>query len=394
MKKILSLIVITSFILANMPQANATIRRVGFTASASPIVGIDFTTLQDAHNAAVVGDTIQIYPNTTPTSYSATLNKRLVILGPGYFYNSYNLNTTSELTNAGLQNLAGGIGSVSITVGVGSSGSLFAGHFNLYVSTSNVPDSLNNITILRSRGVSVNWDNSGVCNNWVISQCYGVSTNQSAYGSSFTGNRTITNFRVENCVGEQSYGSINIRIGTSPVGISSGQILNCTAMGSQSGILLSLNNQAFVVQNCISENLTTGYPSNISGVANTVFINNITGSASANNPVFTNPGSTGNIFSRDFSNNAFFVGYPNNTSGSTTLNSPDARFQLSATSPAKLAGIIPGTTTATDCGAYGGQNPYKPSGIPAVPAFYRLNAPSSSATTSPYTITFSVRSNN
>ena len=307
-----------------------------------------------------------------------------MILGPGYLYNSYTAET--DLNNAGLQNLAGGINSVYITVGVGSSGSVLSGHYDLFVTTSNVPDSLNNISIIRSRSVSVSWNNSGVCNNWLISQCYGVITSQTGYGASFTGNRTITNFRIENCLGN----SMNISLNTSPVGISSGHILNCTSMGSY--LYLSLANQSVVVQNCITESL--GNINYAFGVANTIFINNITNSAAANNPVFTNPGSTGNVFGVNFANNAFFLGYPNNTSGSTTLNSPDARFQLSATSPAKNAGIIPGTATPTDCGAFGGTNPYKVSGIPAVPAFYRLNAASSTATTGPYTITFSVKSNN
>ena len=374
-KTLFTLLLANCFLLT----VNATIRRVGFTASTSPVFGIDFADLQTAHNAAVAGDTIQIYPNTTPTSYSATLNKRLVILGPGYFYNSYN--AASDLNNAGLQNLAGGINNVSITIGVGSSGTLLAGHNQLYVTTSNVPDSLNNISIIRSRNVNVYWDNSGVCNNWLISQCTVINTNQTAYGASFIGNRTITNFRVENCLE-----GIGIRLNSSPVGISSGHILNCT--GLQGNFALHPNNQSIVVQNCIVES------SSMSGVANTIFINNITSSASSNNPVFTNPGSSGNVFGVSFANNAFFLGYPNNASGSTTLNSPDTRYQLSATSPAKNAGIIPGTATPTDCGAFGGTNPYKASGIPAVPAFYRLNAASSSATTGPYTLTFSVRSNN
>ena len=100
------------------------------------------------------------------------------------------------------------------------------------------------------------------------------------------------------------------------------------------------------------------------------------------------------MFGVDFSNNAYFLGYPTNTSGSTTLNSPDARYRLSATSPAKNAGIVPGTATATDCGAYGGTNPYKASGIPAIPAFYKLTSPSSTATGGTYPLTFSVKSNN
>lgn len=391
MKKIAIITAFISSLLLVATSSNATIRRVGFTASTSPVNGLDYATFQLAHDAANTGDTLQLYPSTASTSYSAILNKKLVILGAGYFYNSYTSPTpTTDLLNTGLQNLAGGVGGVSITIGVGSSGTYIAGFNGLSVTTSNIPDSLNNITITRSRNVDVNWDNSGVCNNWIISQCFGLTANQTAYGASFTGNRTITNFRIENCIADYNYSGFNLTLNTSPVGISSGQILNCTLATTSYyySFRINANSQALVVQNCIF------YGANFSNVANTIFINNITNQASANNPMFTNPGSLGNVFNVDYANNAYFLGFPNNTSGSTTLNSPDARYRLSATSPARNAGIIPGTAAATDCGAYGGTNPYKASGIPPIPSFYKLNAPSSTATGSSYQLTFSVKSNN
>ncbi len=363
-------------------NTHATIRRVKFTATTTPVPGIDFTTFQDAHDAASNGDTIQLYPNTlTYNSFTGTINKKLVIIGPGYNYNSYYV-SGSEIPNSGLQILPGYITSNNFTIAKGSAGTSFQGINSIGINTSNIPDSLNDISIIRCKDVSVYWDNSGVCNNWIISQCYNVSTSQNTYGASFTGNRTISNLRIENCINSSSIG-----VNTSPVGISSGQILNCTFITPN----FNFYNQAFVVQNCI---MVGGIYYYSSGMANTIFINNITESANSNNIMFTNPGSAGNVFGVSFTNNAFFVGYPNNTSGSVTLYSNDARYVLSATSPAKNAGIIPGTATATDCGAFGGTNPYKVSGIPSVPSFYKLTSPSSTATSSPYTLTFSVKSNN
>lgn len=390
MKKIYSTLFVALLLVSF--SSNATIRRVGFTASTSPVVGVDYSTLQLAHDAAVNGDTIQVYPNTIATSYSATFNKKLLVFGPGYFYNSYNI-YSGDLENTGLQNLAGGISNVTVTIGTGSSGSYFTGFQSLYISTSNVPDSLNDITITRCKGLNIYWDNSGVCNNWLVTQCIGVSCSQTGYGASFTGNRTITNFRMENCIGDNAaYGSLYLNFNSSPVGISSALILNCTTVGN-GYFNLNANNQSVVVQNCIIEYLNqgSGYLQNVS---NTIFINNITASLSNNNPAFNNPGSSGNVFGVSFANNAFFKGYPTNTSGSTVLNSPDGKYVLSATSPAKGAGIIPGTATATDCGAYGGTNPYKASGIPVIPAFYKLTSASSTATGNSYPVTFSVKSNN
>lgn len=377
--------------------ANATIRRVGFTQSLSPVNGLDYASFQAAHDAAVNGDTIQLYPSTVGANYSGTVNKRLVILGPGYFVNTYRL-PSSGIFNTQLQNLPGYIHQNYFTIGVGSAGTVFQGIDDMSITTSNVLDSLNDITISRSRNVRVTFNNSGVCNNWVVSQCYEVSVSQSGYGLSFSANRSITNLRIENTVAPRV--NFNASGPQSPVGVNSGQILNCVWAHSASGVEnaygnLYLNNSLFVVQNCIDAyGVLQNHSSYMSGISNTIFVNNMTGNSGVNNPVATNPGSSGNIFNVNFAGNSIFSGYPNNLSGSTILYSSDAAWQLSSTSQAKNAGIIPGTTTPTDLGIYGGTNPYKASGMPAVPSFYKLNAPSSTATTSPYTLTFSVRSNN
>jgi hypothetical protein len=391
--KLLFLLGLLSFLQTN---SFATIRRVGFVNSVSPVNGLDYATFQLAHDAAVNGDTIQLYPSTigSGNSFSGTVIKRLVILGPGYYYNTYNL-PSAGIINAGLQILPGGISSCNFTIGLGSAGSRFSGINGLSLTTSNILDSLNDITITRCRTVSISYSNSGVCNNWIISQCINPAVTQSGYSGSFSGNRTITNLRIENCFG--AYINYAASGPQSPVGINSGQILNCI-LGYGLGTTgtdyvyngLAFNNSVFVVQNCID--LSSILPG--SGVSNSIYINNLTNAAALNNPVSTNPGSAGNVFGITTAGNAIFVGYPTNTSGSTTLYSPDAAFQLSPTSIAKNAGIIPGTAAVTDCGIYGGTNPYKTSGLPPVPSFYKLNSPSSTATSSPYIMTFSVKSNN
>ena len=86
----------------------------------------------------------------------------------------------------------------------------------------------------------------------------------------------------------------------------------------------------------------------------------------------------------NYSLDSVFVGY--GTQGSF---SNDSRWVLRANSPAKGTGI-----GGTDMGMFGGTNPYKLSGMPGIPAFYKLTAPSATTSTNPYTLTFSVRSNN
>ena len=396
MKRLTTLFFIATLVCFFQLQSFATIRRVGFINSVSPVNGLDYSNFQSAHDAAAVGDTIQLYPSVSGSgnSFSGTIIKRLVVLGPGYNYNTYNL-PGSGIINSGLQILPGGIYSTSFTMGLGSAGTIFSGINGLSLSTSNILDPLNDITVSRCRSVSLSFDNSGICNNWIISQCISVNIYQGGYGASFSGNRSITNLRIENTFGV----GINYSASgpQSPVGINSGQILNCIlgyAIGSTGTDVtgynyLSLNNSVFVIQNCIDLGHFPG-----TKVSNTIYINNLTITSATNNPVFTNPGSSGNVFNISTTGNAIFVGYPTNTSGSTTLYSPDAAFQLSPTSIAKNAGIIPGTNSTTDCGIYGGTNPYKASGLPPVPSFYKLTSTSSTATSSPYIMTFSVKSNN
>ncbi len=61
--------------------------------------------------------------------------------------------------------------------------------------------------------------------------------------------------------------------------------------------------------------------------------------------------------------NSLFVG--------TTGNSTDGQWQLSENSPAKGAGV-----GGTDCGIFGGDNPYVLSGLPGIPNIYQLSTPS------------------
>lgn len=379
MKKILLLLLLFSWVATTV---EAKIRRVGFIATIDRVETLDYLNFQAAHNASSNGDTIQLYPSTGgAAAYSGTISKQLVIMGPGYFTNSYYL-ATGEFANTGLQNMAGMITSCNFIMDFGSAGTILMGLNGVTINTVNRAEAIGNITITRCRNVNIGFDNTGNCDNWTISKCYGVTISQTGTGSSFNGDRTIDNLSIRNSVISSS-----IALATSPQGTYSGNtIYNCNFL---SGSSLSLSNAFFTVQNCIFQ--STSY----TGITNTTFKNNVTASASTTNGINNTTPNSGNSFSANLAN--IFAGYPTN---SLSL-SPDKRFEMKAgstttTNPALQGGLVPGTSTATQCGIYGGASgePYVLSGIAPIPVYYQVSAPSAVTTGTNYTITFSIKSNN
>ncbi len=84
---------------------------------------------------------------------------------------------------------------------------------------------------------------------------------------------------------------------------------------------------------------------------------------------------------------------------STTTTPGDARFELRIggpnTNPAMATGETIAPVNTPDLGAYGATDPYKRSGIPAVPTIYGLTVPASvSPAATTMNVTISTRSNN
>jgi hypothetical protein len=362
-------------------MANATVRRVGFTAS-NPVIGVDYTTLQLAHDASATGDTIQIYPTTPNTDWNCTMTKRLTMLGTGY------MTTGVGNFNANYQAILG-FCNVYITLSAGSGGSVFAGLGTVQMSSNgNLSGQrlgitvtqnavVNNITIKRSCLINVLLANQAINDGWIVSQCF-FYTGQS--NPIYLSGGGATNLRIENCIDNGAHFTLTSSC--------TGQIVNCNF----TAINLDFANSQMLVQNSIF------YGCNLNNSTNSVFQNNVTSQAQAGNPMET-VGSSGNKYGIVFNtnsnpntttNNSIFTGYPyNNDAANNTIYSEDTRFQLKGSNAATGAGL-----GGTDCGAFGGVNPYKVSGIINTPSFYKLTAPSSSTSSSPYTITFSVRSNN
>lgn len=88
-----------------------------------------------------------------------------------------------------------------------------------------------------------------------------------------------------------------------------------------------------------------------------------------------------------------FGANPSSIFTNATGTSNDNYYKLSTNSPAIGAGV-PNGNTPVDCGAFGGPNPYKLSGVTQIPAIYELTVPATVNTGTNVQISFKARSNN
>lgn len=345
MKKIVYTLIIFSF---SIHAANAKIWRVNNNAG----VVADFTTIAAALSATSVltGDTI--YIEGSATNYGGGgLNKRLTLIGTGYFLSGANSNTGLQ-ANENPANI-GYIGLDSA-----ASGSVFLGLSGLYINNINPAGfGTDNITISRCQLIGINLYYSPqagtIANNWNINKCY--------IGNIAGNIGILQNWNISNNIFTSS--------------------LDMPNPGNSNNVIR--NN---VFRNTV--NLYNGYFANNIIYTTVNFINVVV----KNNLAINSPGGF-----------TTYVGSNGNTSGHTdaqifqgiTGNSTDGQWRLSASSPAKSAGLTVGAVVTPDAGAFGGPDPYKLSGIANIPTIYSLTVPASIPSGSNnMTITFSSRNNN
>lgn len=321
--------------------SHAKIFRIGYTGP--QVTGTDYTDFQTAHDAASDGDTLLFYPE---TNYTGNASKKLVYMGYGYFLSGAGANT-------GLQ-LITGPSALTITLDAGSSGSHFEGLGEDGYLTLVAATGINDIVIRRCHGPNIYSSTSADCSNWQIIQSYEIYFQAMSYG----GTGRFLNLRIENSY--IAYLDLqNLNTG------SNGQVSNCVINGP-----VTIPGASIYFKNNIS------YLGSFDYFAASLFEYNLFFFPDGTYGI---TGGTGNQYGVPMSD--VFVGL--------TDNSTDGQWQLKAGSPAIGAGL-----GGIDCGMFAGTNPYRLSGIPSIPVFYKLTAPSHTATTNPYTITFSVRSNN
>ncbi|MDK9700861.1 MAG: hypothetical protein OEM52_12005 [bacterium] len=298
----------------------ATIRIVDNSA-ANPTA---YQTVQAAHDAASIGDTIYVVGSTTSYGYFNS-NKRLVWMGPGYFLDQ-NTGSQARLPSATISN-----GQFA----AGSSGSIFCG-----ISVANyIMISVNDIVIRRCNFFGADGYNVyATASNILIEQCY--ISNPNTYMSNVISLQSSHDVTIRNCY------------------------IYAAAYNAQA--LHSLSEAGPIdVRNCIIYG-------NIS-LTNVTFTDNIL--RNATNVVFTGTAyynlCDGSQFGTTNGNQA-------NVNMSTVFvgtGSSDAQWQLATGSPAISAGRFGG-----NCGMYGGDAPYILSGIPPIPTITLFDAPATGST--------------
>ena len=210
---------------------------------------------------------------------------------------------------------------------------------------------VNQIAILRcnfnGQAININHNGNSALNNILINGNYSVTLNDN-YNSYVVTNLLISNNYIK--------------------GLDYGGNVSATL---DNNIFHDITGNALKISNSVLKNNILYNYSGAFQFTNCSFYNNL--DTLSNVPV-----GNGNL--RAVSMSTVFVG------GAGT--STDGQWVLSENSPAKGAGV-----EGIDCGIFGGSNPYKLSGLPAIPSIYFLNVPASSNGNN-LQVTVSIKSNN
>jgi len=311
------------------------------TVSNNTAFDADYDNLKDAIDAANAGDIIMIQGSSGPYSIASsppdTIDKAVLIYGPGYFLGVNENSNQYNNTGAIFDDI------VIMAEGVYVSG-LDIDFVDIYA---------NNVVVQRNRinGIRLNSSNNvAILQNYIESYVTGVNAsigiNGICDGLLIANNLFTTSASVANIYNySNSSGSGIVRYNT----------------------------------------FTRGAHMN-----NTVYENNIflTGVPSANvnlgNSFFNNIFSISFTALTDINNNKEGVG---TDLFIETTNSLDANYQVADGTAADNAAI-----DETDCGAFGGSEPYILSGIPAIPQIYFFSVPT--ATSQDLNVNVKVRTNN
>lgn len=331
------------------------------------VAGVDYTDFNTLQSAAVNGDTVQVYGS----NGQIFVTKQLVFQGFGYNLDAHaglqknNTNNPSYFSNMYLR--AGSNG--TIIEGI-SAGTFFIGNDN------NTPAGIgvSNITFRRCMGDFSFQVNHSPVTNLLISSCAIGEANMSHSNRSDITNLTIYNSIIRRWVNLYNFGS-------------TASIINCVSPSQAYNFwqVINAQNASCLVKNCIFAR------SGASVSPNTVYENNFFQEAIQGGVIGSN-----NRWSQNWADLFQRINGVDDRAGvDNYAEFKETYYQLKAGSLA-INGGTNAAASPTDCGIFGGEAAYayKLGGVPAIPAIYRLDAPSLNTSGNPYNVTISVRSNN
>lgn len=362
MKKLFLLIVTVSFLtVATQAKIWRVNNNAGISADATTLtILFDGTNNLPANPEAANGDTIHVEPSTTAYAFP-TINKQVVIIGNGYLL-------TGAGSNAGLQentltSIVGGFRFAN-----GSAGTKIIG-----------------ITLSNSNDFSSGY--SGTV-NIVFEKCRYINSPL----FSFTTGATYDGITFRKCL----MPGINNSSAANVAALNNFIVENCIVVGNVFWCKPPAATNFIVRNNVFSLGASPAVDLNNAYVANNLFL---TGAALNS---FVSCNVKNNIFTAN--QTGVTVG-PLNVNGNNLISqtlasiivnsgSDDGKFVLAAGSPA-IAGGVDISGSKPDCGAFGGNDPYKLSGIPGIPTIYSLTVPASVPLGTPtMNVTISTRNNN
>ena len=309
----------------------------------TPGVDADFTSLNAAQQGAAEGDTI--YIEGSASSYgNLSLTKKLVLIGPGFFLTENDTAQASKLTAILGDTWIRGSADGSVVSGITFTGYILNQANNVIITRNHVLNT--------NYGIGVAWDADNV-HNVVISQNYCVQINK---------NRDVRDILIFN-------------------NIISSYILMGTASDNFTGVIKNNVVGYYIeavhaeVKNNIIYNINNPYNGSYTGykvLTGSTYKYNLFAGSSV-------PSGTGNVANVDM--DAVFTDFTN--------KNVDNDFVLKEDSPASGAG-----ENGTDCGAFGGDQPYVLSGIPGVPHIYDAIIPTSASGDSGLKVYLKIKTNN
>ncbi|MVM32438.1 hypothetical protein GO755_20505 [Spirosoma sp. HMF4905] len=318
----------------------------------------NFTTLQAAHDGAASGDTLHL--EGSPNSYgNLTANKKLVIIGPGFFLDlNPNLQVFSQTAKVD-----------NIRFNEGAEGSVVMG---LEMSDRELAIFCNDIAVRRNR----------------FSYTYQTTLDYYTGSINLYYKSSNSSIPVSSIVISQNYGCrIDINYASTAILITNNYIgYSGSSSDATTGTALEMHENAVAIiqNNIFRRGKIVAYNSSVTN--NILYAGTFEG---ARNLVSNNIG-YGTQFGTSNGNKS-------NVVMSTVFDATgtsDAYWKLKSGSPAIGAGYGSTTQNPVDCGIFGGNTPYVLSGIPPVPAIYAFTNQPVGSTNDPIDVTIKVRSNN